>query len=255
MAGSNRLGIVVQPRDRKLLEELTVLKLIDREQAKLFGGFTSTTRANARLLALTRAGLLKRTFVGTIAGGRKAIYTLPGKRNTRLWKSGGVLARESAVAHQLALNRVYFAFKYLPPPQPGVQLLEWHAPETVLSPSVPLIPDAILRISTPGGEMAAFLEVDLGTEDLRVWERKVDLYMRLAVTGEHRNHFDANRFRVLVVASASRRLESIRATIVQQTSQLFWLATSEVLEGEGVWSPIWQRPRAQQLHALWIPGQ
>lgn len=241
MGGNRKLDIVLQSRDRQLLEELKVLRLIDREQAKLFGGFTSTTRANARLLALTRAGLLKRTFVGTIAGGRKALYALPGTRNSTLWKAG-VLARESAVAHQLAINRIYFAFKYLPSPQPGVRLLEWHAPDTILSPEVPLIPDGVLKIDTPAGEIVAFLEVDLGTEALRVWERKVDLYLRLAASGGAQGLVGGEHFRVLVTVESDRRLESVRATIAHQTNKIFWLTTSEAVQRSGSWAPIWYRP-------------
>ena len=76
MTGNEQHGMVIQERDRHLLRELSVMRVIDREQAKTVAGFSSTTRANARLLLLTRAGLLRRFFLGTIAGGAKALYTL-----------------------------------------------------------------------------------------------------------------------------------------------------------------------------------
>ena len=38
------------------------MRVIDREQAKCIAGFGSTTRVNIRLLALTRAGLLRRFY-------------------------------------------------------------------------------------------------------------------------------------------------------------------------------------------------
>src|SRR5882724_2210165 len=84
MTGSNRTGnnhrsIVVQERDRHLLRELGVMRVVDREQAKTVAGFGSITRVNARLLALTRAGLLRRFFAGTTAGGAKALYALSAK--------------------------------------------------------------------------------------------------------------------------------------------------------------------------------
>src|ERR1041385_4615248 len=69
-------GLVLQPRDRHLLEELAIMRVADREQAKTVAGFGSTTRVNARLLRLTQAGLLKRFFMGTTAGGAKALYAL-----------------------------------------------------------------------------------------------------------------------------------------------------------------------------------
>ena len=66
MAGNRRRGIVVQQRDRHLLSELGVMRIIDREAAKIVAGFRSTRRANARLLQLTRAGLLRQFFIGRL---------------------------------------------------------------------------------------------------------------------------------------------------------------------------------------------
>ena len=63
---------MVQERDLHLLRELAVMRVIDREQAKIVAGFGSTTRANARLLALTRAGLLRRFFLGSGGGGKRS---------------------------------------------------------------------------------------------------------------------------------------------------------------------------------------
>src|SRR6266478_6830045 len=76
MTGNNHKGIVLQDRDRHLLRELGIMRVIDREQAKCVAGFGSTRRANSRLLILARAGLLRRFFLGTKGGGQKALYTL-----------------------------------------------------------------------------------------------------------------------------------------------------------------------------------
>lgn len=79
MAGNKRVGLVLQDRDRRLLSELTIMQVIDREQAQVVGGFGSITRANTRLLALTRAGIVKRFFLATVNGGKKAVYSLTKK--------------------------------------------------------------------------------------------------------------------------------------------------------------------------------
>src|SRR5713226_8540806 len=73
--GNKRRGVVLQERDNHLLRELSVMRVIDREQARVVAGFRSIMLANRRLLALTRAGLLKRFFIGTVAGGKKALYS------------------------------------------------------------------------------------------------------------------------------------------------------------------------------------
>jgi hypothetical protein len=246
MTGSSR--VVLQSRDRHLLDELKILRLVDREQAMLFAPFNSTTRANARLLALTRAGYLKRTMVGTIAGGRRTIYFLPEKRVPK--SAGDPLARQRIFEHQLAINRLYYRFKYVPPPQPGVRVLEWQSFDTVLSPQVPLIPDGYVKIKTPAGERALFIEVDLGTESLRVWERKTEQYLNLAVSGEYARLFRGERFGVLIVTTTERRLDHIRQTITARTEKLFWLTTFQVLEQGGVWAPIWLRPVREERQSL-----
>lgn len=67
MTGS-RCGLVLQECDRQLLRALTLLPVVGPEQAKLVGGFHSMSKANARLLALTRAGLLKDQQAGRQPG-------------------------------------------------------------------------------------------------------------------------------------------------------------------------------------------
>lgn len=75
MTGTREPGLLLQPRDLKLLSAFSQIRVLDREMAKAAAGFGSTTRANARLLKLTRAGLLRRCYIGTVASGRKAVYT------------------------------------------------------------------------------------------------------------------------------------------------------------------------------------
>ena len=123
MTGNNQ-GMILQDRDRHLLKELAVMRVIDREQAKCVAGFRSTTRANSRLLLLTRAGFLRRFFLGTVGGARKALYALSPKgaalvevpyRGPRR-ASGQTLAADFFVTHQLWINEVYCLLKYRPIP-------------------------------------------------------------------------------------------------------------------------------------------
>ena len=57
MVGINKKkGLMVQARDLTLFKELAVMRVVDREAAKIVAGFGSTTRANTRLLALGARG-------------------------------------------------------------------------------------------------------------------------------------------------------------------------------------------------------
>src|ERR1017187_10206916 len=117
MGGNDR--IILQERDLHLLREPSVMRVIDREQAKIVAGFGSTTRANARLLALTRAGLLRRFFLGTRGGCQRTLYALSLKgaqlvgvplRAPRR-RMDEALVADFVVLHQLLVNEIYCAVK------------------------------------------------------------------------------------------------------------------------------------------------
>lgn len=268
--GNDRLGheglekrrpgivIVIQERDRHLLYELSVMRVIDREQAKVMAGFGSTTRVNVRLLALTRAGLLRRFFMGTRAGGAKALYTLSGKgaRLVGVPESGPRRRQDEAVVadffieHQLAINEVYCALKYANPSPSGITFKRWQGFSKRPSAGLSLIPDGYVEFETASGIVAAFLEVDLGHERLKVWQDKVRNYLDLAVTGNFEREYKRKRFRVLVVADSERRLDAIRGVVLKVTDKIFWFATFESIRCDSAFASIWRRPAGEQRQSL-----
>ena len=134
MTGNRRRGVVLQDRDHHLLSELAVMRIIDREMTKLVAGFGSTSQANTRLLELTRAGFLRRFFVGTIGAGRKAVYTLSSKGAELISaRSGGIqrpkgklVSGDRFVEHQTGVNEVYIAVKCHPASSSELRLARWH---------------------------------------------------------------------------------------------------------------------------------
>ena len=132
---------------------------IDREQAKVVAGFGSTTRANARLLALTRAGLLRRFFLGTTAGGAKALYalSLKGARLVGVPENGPRRRQDEAVVadffiqHQLAINEVYCSLKYGNRSPNGITFERWMGFPKQPVPGLRLIPDGYVELETPSG--------------------------------------------------------------------------------------------------------
>jgi Replication-relaxation len=255
---NDRRGLVIQERDRQLLSELSVMRVIDREQAKVIAGFASTTRANARLLALTRAGLLRRMFMGTVAGGAKALYSLSekGARLVGVHASGPRRREDEAVVadffieHQLATNEVYCALKFGKRTPDGVAFKRWQGFSKRPAPGLRLIPDGYVELETPFGVVAAFLEVDLGHERLRVWRDKVRNYLDLAVTGNFEREFKQSRFRVLVVANSERRLAAIREAVRTATDKIFWFAAIESIRRDGIFAAIWHRPKGETMQSL-----
>jgi hypothetical protein len=253
--------MVIQERDRHLLREVSLMRVIDREQAKVVAGFGSTTRANARLLALTRAGLLHRFFQGTIGGGAKALYTVSekGARLVGVPASGPRRREDQAVVadffiqHQLGINEVYCVLKYPHRMPEGIAFNRWLGFPKRPAPGMRVIPDGYAELLTPTGIVAAFLEVDLGHERLLVWRDKVRNYLDLALTGNFEREFKRSRFRVLVVADSQRRLDSIRQAVLPLTDKIFWFVTFESIRRDGIFAPIWTRPKGESRQSL-IPG-
>lgn len=252
-----RTGVVVQDRDRHLLAELGVMRIIDREMTKLVAGFGSTTQVNTRLLELTRAGLLRRFFIGSIGAGRKAIYTLSPKGAELVHAkfggihraSGRLLLGDRFIEHQTGINEVYLSLKCRTVP-PGVRLHRWLTFRQSISETAKLTPDAYFELQAGDAVRAMFLEVDLGTEALSEWHKKTAYYLQLAVSGEFAKRFQKPQFRILVVASSERRLNNIREVVAKSTDKVFWFTTFDSINRDGFWSPVWLRPRGDSRHSL-----
>jgi Replication-relaxation len=251
MTGNNRRGMVLQERDLRLLRELATLRVADRELVKAVAGFGSTTRVNARLLALVRAGLLRRFSFGHTGATQKFLYALSEKgaqyagvpfRGPRRRNNKPLIA-DVFIEHQLAINAVYRALRCEPIPLPGLSFARWLTFFEPIAPGSRLIPDGYFELESPRGErLAAFVEVDLSSEHLPIWRQKVESYVQVAVSDEFERRFGQTRFRVLVVVNSERRLQSLRKTTAGVTDSVFWFATLESVNHDGLFGPVWLRP-------------
>jgi hypothetical protein len=252
--------MILQPRDLDFFRVLGAsARIVDREQAMKFAGFSSITRINTRLLKLTANGFLRRYFLGTLKGGSKALYTLSPKgaaavgiQNNRavIRPKESLLIGDPFVQHQLNINAVHIAARYSDLTDFNSSFQSWRDFTGPLSKAIPLIPDGYFSIRTPEGIRPAFIEVDQGTESLKIWTKKIALYLQLALSGTFKQLFHHEQFRVLVIANSERRLLSIRSAVQKQTTKVFWFATLEEINRAGFWSPIWLRPDRNQKHAL-----
>jgi hypothetical protein len=250
-------GLIAQERDLELLRELAHMRVADAKQLATAAGFHSMTRINARLLALYRAGLLRRFFIGS-GGGRKALYAISPKgaqmihapnRGPRR-RADEMLVADFFVLHQLAVNDVYCSLKFGNTPVPRVQFVQWLAFYAPLAHGLSLIPDGYVEWRTPVGIDASFIEVDLGHEALSIWKEKAKAYLQLALSGEFARQFRQPRFRVLVLANSERRMQSIRAAVATVTQKIFWFATASAAQGEKFCSRVWLRPGEREYQPL-----
>ncbi len=262
MTGNKQHRMIVQPRDIAFLRELSVMRVMDRDQAMLAGGFGSVTRVNTRLLALTRAGILRRFFVG-YGGVRKALYALSAKgallaqvpmRGPRR-RQDEMLVADFSIQHQLTINEVYCALKFKPIPVLQVTFHRWLPFHEPLVPGLSLIPDGYVEFTTPTGIDASFLEVDLGHEALSVWKEKTRNYLQFALSGVYEKQFGQDRFRVIVLANSQRRLNSIRATVAAITQKIFWFSTLDAVRDDKFFASVWLRPTGDTQQTFFDQSQ
>lgn len=246
-SGIRNRGVILQPRDRLLLSALKRRRYVEREQASVICGFRSASRAKARLLALTRAGVLSRLFVGTISGGRRAVYFLPSMRRQSSPRKLASRKTELFVEHQLAVNAVVLGAQQH---DDRLQVIdcEWSTKPAARVSKVR--PDAVLEIRLAAQVRGLLIEVDLDTEPLRTIREKVLRYLSLARSGQSEQLLGVPQFRVLFVVRGSERLTAIREVVACETDQLFWFAESEIVTREGFWARVWLRPTGVEKHSL-----
>lgn len=255
MSGNNRKLVILQERDVRLLRELAVMRVIDREQAMMVAGFGSTTRANARLLALTQAGFLHRFFWGTVGGARRSLYSLSSRGAVQLGVpyrrprrgQDQVLATDSFSAHQLEVNEMYCALKYRPLPK-DTAFVHWKSFQEPVHGS--LIPDGYGEISTLDKSLPLFFEIDRGTEGRDVWRAKVQAYLTYAASGSFEQKFGHPHFRTLVVVPTESRLTALRVATAALTEKIFRFTTGERIKRETFWGSIWQKATGNERRPL-----
>jgi hypothetical protein len=247
MNGNSSPPIVITDRDRQLFAFLAEAKLLDREQIQQLLPFASVTRTNDRLSRLHSNGLLRRCFVGTGAGGRKALYALSSKGASvigreKFWRlrsaDGELLVGDVSVEHKLAVNWCWLAMLR----DCGANSVRFTRFDEPISPALPLAPDGYAELDLPTAVHPLFLEVDMTTETSRVWEKKVELYLKLAASGEFERMFRRPRFKVAVVCTSERRLKNLRKVIRKQTAKLFYLSLLQTIKRDGFLASPWLRP-------------
>lgn len=90
----------------------------------------------------------------------------------------------------------------------------------------------------------------VGSEALGVWQKKIERYLRLALSGEFQRLSGRARFKVAVIAETESRSESIKKLSAKIHGQDIRFTSFEIINRESFWSPIWQRPTGDQKESL-----
>ena len=249
MTGS---GMVLTERDRAVLRDTVELAPVSRVQLQRLGYFGSRTRANAVLARLVRFGYLAVRRQPLVGGSRRLLYHL-GRNGEELLGVEGNGRRLKQLSdlfleHHLRTTDVQIAFRVAEDPENVFD--RWLTDEQLRSFNLGVVPDGYVEYRYATLPFAAFVEVDLGTETLKRWEKKAADYFRLAHSGAFAAVCRLRYFRVLVVTVSTGRVDSLQKAISRVTPKIFWLTTIGELTDRGAFAPIWRRAQTGASQSL-----
>jgi hypothetical protein len=209
------------PRDRLVLEAIRAHGRLTRQQIRrLFfrrslGRLTSVQAVNARLLKLTRQGLLAPLVVSSGRGAGPYAYglTSAGRAAVGMRGRGGI---GTSVWHQLELAEIRVRLENTLQ-QRGGHLLEWRGDDALRAllhgtRGAPF-PDALVHWQLDKSEGTFLLELDRGSESLAVLTAKVARYRSFFALRMHQGLLPGLGLRprlAIVVASPERQRRLIR---------------------------------------------
>jgi hypothetical protein len=219
-------------RDKQVVCAVYEHRLLRRDQIeRLF--FTQASTCNQRLMRLYQHGYLDRIFRPVSFGSSQAVYALDKNgadlvaqelgmdRNKINWKRKNNKVETLFMEHTLAINDCFVNLVLSIRESPSIDLLFWEHESKELQDRVPdtegkqkyltIAPDAFFAIRLSEGKSFFFLEVDMGTMTLTRFRKKIIAYRQFWKTGKYRAKFGFSSFRVLIIATSSRRLENLEA--------------------------------------------
>jgi hypothetical protein len=261
---------IIQDRDMSLLRALAEdFRLLTREQIGELFPMGSTSRLNFRLKQLRDAGFLSARLVaveGTVA---KHAYYLGPRAHTvfddpaeqRIVASLRMQAAqlsESSFAHRFLVDSAHIRFLTAGRQYPNYRLLTWvdqysHWWKSFRDYGVPCQSDGygeFLMLLYFDSLFTFFLEVDRGTERGQSIRDKIDRYIAYGDSGDYQRRFAAKTYRVVFIASDSRRAESILKIIETKTDRYFWVTSWEHFRAAKLLDSYWLRPHRPGLHSL-----
>jgi len=177
------------PRDIEVLRSLAWAGYLSTKQIEALH-FPSRRVAQRRLRALLDHGLVRARLQGDVLLHRDNIYTLAAAGGRLLEERGAEeqvvqprrVPQWRALQHALAIRDVFVAFRTAE--REGLVVLDDVLFEGDLARaedfrSAAVTPDSLVVLRTAGGERRIAIEVDLGTEPLRVIRHKLERYRDL----------------------------------------------------------------------------
>jgi hypothetical protein len=242
------------------LEEYQLLTSTDLQ--KRF--FTSKSFADRRLRHLYDHRLVERIIRPVSSGKAEIIYVLGDEGRKWLILQRGYPTEErqergrrkypiASLEHRLAINKFRFVIEEAVRIVPGYAITQWHnTPQLIIKQERRLFPDAFIHLHTLKGQTFLFLEMDLGTETVNVFHKKLQAYHTYRERNGFESDYGVTNFRVLTVTTTKARSESFVETATGlRWKSLFWFTWEEMVCPATVFEQIWVRAdRPGELVAL-----
>lgn len=254
--------LVLTDRDRQLLEHVYRFRLLRRDQIMTLANFNFLTRANTRLAKLVKAKLLARKQTPVIPGhgAAQALYHLaPGSATVLNVDPATIIAQSRQasrwdlrqVEHVISANQVLVDFLSAIDRLPESELLSFRTEPELRRVFLgqPLVPDGWFAWTEQGRRFNCFVEVDLSTEGLTQWRKRVLDFLTYAESGLHQKLFLFKSFRVLIVALGRRRLENLRKTS-EHADRLFLFAELREITAQTILGTTWLPVQGSERRSL-----
>ena len=263
--------MVLTKRDREIIRAVHANRFLRRDQIeRLF--FSTTAAANARLLSLYQHRFLDRLYLPVEVGSSQAVYALD-REGARLiaaeehlhlsqvtWRRRHNRVEFFFLEHTVTTAELHVALQVALRAKDGVSLLEWKRDAFLTREKFPdpedddrkliVAPDASFGLSLPEGATYFFVEVDLGTETLDRFRRKVRAYQEYWRSGRYVERYDHRYFRVLTIAETPGRLVNLIEVCAEEGARRMFLFTTAPAVTERVLGPIWFTPDSREPVSL-----
>lgn len=255
--------MVLTERDREIIRAVHENRFLRRDQIERLY-FSTTAAANARLVALYQHRFLDRLYLPVELGSSQAVYALDREgaaliaREEQLhlsqvtWRRKHNRVEFFFLEHTVAVAELHVAFEVAIRERDDVALSQWKREafltrEKLADPEdddrkLIVAPDAFLGLSLPHGKAYFFVEVDLGTETIERFRRKIIAYQEYWRSGRYRERYGHANFRVLTVSEGPDRLAHLIKLAGDVGARNMFLFALEREVSSRVLGPIWFKP-------------
>jgi len=259
--------ILIQKRDKEIILAVYENRFLKRDQIeRLFFAGASTSACNQRLMKLYQHKFLDRLFLPIGIGSSQAVYAIDrlgaevvashfGINKCQVnWRRRHNKVEFFFLDHTVGVSEVNVSLQVALRDKTDAKLLFWKReaflpkdkvqdPEHYES-KLPVYPDAFFGLGLKNGKSFFFVEVDMATEPLNRFRKKLVAYQQYWKTGAYQERYNYRNYRVLTVTTGPERLNNLLKIADSLGARNMFLFTTEELVSKDILGAIWFKPNS-----------